>query len=1035
MNSLATFYVRNGHLLALTCLVSLAAGAAALQSLPRLEDPVITNRNPSVITPYPGATAERVEALVSEPIERTLREVDRIKKIESTSRAGISVVAIELEDSVDRNTNGRIFSEIRDKLEDTALPPGAGKPFFDEKRRAVATTLLVGLGWEPGHDAPPGVLARAAEELAERLRGVRGTDIVRTYGAPEEEILVEVDGDALASLGLPVNAVAESLARADAKVPSGIIREPRFETPLEFDGELDSAARIAAVPIRADGGRAGVRVGDVAAVRRTSADPAPVEARVAGAEGVLVAARVREGERVDAWAESARRVLRGFGRDFPPPLIVDVVFDQNRYTSARLADLTVNLALAVVVVCGIIFVIMGWRAALVIGSAIPLTAGLTLFVVASSGGALHQMSIFGMIVALGILIDNAIVITDEVRHHIDTGADRIDAVGRAVRHLAVPLLASTLTTMLAFLPIMLLPGNAGDFVSSIGGSVVVALGCSLFVALTVTAALAGRFLVSAPSKREARPLAYGFTFSAVARVSRALLNLAVRKPALGMAVASAVPLLGFLLAPTLGSQFFPRTDRDMFEIKLWLAPGSAIGATAEAVAKADAILRGFPGFVRSDWVIGESHPPVYYNQIVGEDGSPHFAQSTVTVSDAGASRAAVRALQAELSAAIPEAQVLVANFAQGPPAAADVEFRLTGPSIDALRTLGAEIRRVLSDHPEIVLTRASLPGGEPKWKFRLEEDSALQAGFQPTALAAQIAAQLDGAVAANVLEGVEQVPVRVRLCATQREGADGLRETVLPGREIGSMVPLDALGTLDLVPEAAAVTRRNAERVNRIFGYSRPGSLPIEIVHDVVTALDASGFSPPPGYRLEVGGDAENQNEALGNLALYLPLIVLATVATLILSFRSVWMAGLLLVAAGLSAGYGLFATWIWDLPLSFNTIIGSIGLVGLAFNSSIVVLASVHADRDAADGDPDAICRAVARTGRHLAATTLTTIGSFLPLLVFVGGQFWPPLAVVLAGGVGGSTLLAWLFTPAAYLLIRKATGKKHSALPTASS
>jgi multidrug efflux pump subunit AcrB len=446
-----------------------------------------------------------------------------------------------------------------------------------------------------------------------------------------------------------------------------------------------------------------------------------------------------------------------------------------------------------------------------------------------------------------------------------------------------------------------------------------------------------------------------------------------------------------------------------------------VQATAEATDQADQLLRELPGFVRSDWVIGESFPPVYYNQIVGEDGTAHFAQAAVTVSDAATARSHVVQLQRRLSEKIPDAEILVAPFAQGPPVQADVEFRLIGPSDEVLRQLGAQIRRELAEHPDILLARVSLPGGEPKWRFVLQEDSARQAGFLPADLAGILQAKLDGLVAASFIEGTEQIPVRVRLRPDQRSGLPDLKATLLPLPGSREWVPLDALGSLQLIPEAASITRRNSERVNRVFGYSRPGSLPLEIVREVSDSLTEKGFSLPVGYRLELGGDAENQGEALGNLALYLPLIFLATIATLILSFRSVCIALLLLLVAGLSAGYGLFATWVWHLPLSFNTIIGTLGLIGLAFNSSIIVLASIYNNPAARQGDPEALRQAVARTGRHLAATTLTTMGSFLPILVLVGGQFWPPLAVVLAGGVGGSTLLAWTFTPAVYALLSK--------------
>ena len=232
-------------------------------------------------------------------------------------------------------------------------------------------------------------------------------------------------------------------------------------------------------------------------------------------------------------------------------------------------------------------------------------------------------------------------------------------------------------------------------------------------------------------------------------------------------------------------------------------------------------------------------------------------------------------------------------------------------------------------------------------------------------------------------------------------------------------VPLTAIGEVELRPELGGISRRNGSRTNNILGYARPEALAIGITEDVMNKLDESGFKLPAGYRLELGGESENQADAVGNLMLYLPVILVLTVAVLILSFRSVRIAVILLLVAPLSAGFGLLATWAMGFPLSFNTIVGSMGLMGLAFNSSIVVLAAIRADERAKRGETGAIVSAVLGSSRHLISTTLTTIGSFLPLLIFIGGQFWPPLAIVLAGGVGGSTLLAMTFTPSMYRLL----------------
>lgn len=1031
MSSWATLFFRNTHLLGLACLLALTAGVSALLSLPRLEDPVITNRNPLILVPYPGATADRVESQILQPLEIALQEIPRIKKVESNARTGLGLLAIELDDSVDQTSNGRIFSEIRDKVGGVPLPVGAGPLQFDEQRRAIATSLLIGLSWEKESVGSPAVLARAAEELAERLRAVPQTELVRVQGAPKEEILVQIDGAALTNTGLQIGQISEALARADAKTPAGIVRSETTDRPLELSGELDSVRRISAVPILEERGGAGLRVGDIATVRRSAIEPPESMGLSEGRPTVWVAARVEQTARIDQWARAAHAVVADFSAAYPSPLRVDVAFDQSEYTSERLGELWFNLLLAVVIVWGVVFVLMGWKAAWIVAAAIPLTAGLTLFAVASGGGALHQMSIFGMIVALGILVDNAIVVTDEVRQHLLDGMAGLEAVSRSVRHLAIPLLASTITTILSFLPIMLLPGNAGDFVGSIGQSVVIGLAMSLLVALTLTAALAGHF--GKPSARESHSaswVARGVQWPRLAGWCMSLLRLAVERPLWGLASSAVLPLLGFALAGTLGSQFFPRTDRDMFEIRLWLPAGTSLAETRRIVNQVEKSLRRTKEVLRIDWSIGQSHPPVYYNQLNNQDGLPHFAQGAVRAASAQAVARWVPELQQSLSEQFPQAQILVGKFAQGPPAPADIEFRLVGPSLATLRELGQVVRRTLAEHPEVLLTRASLAGGEPKWKAVWNEDAAGRAGIGPVEGAEMISSRLDGLLAGTLVEETERLPIRVRLGEAERQGAQSLRRISLLGSDPTTPIPFAALADLEIVPELPAITRKQNRRVNLIHGFCHPDSLPIEVVRDVQKKLQESGFELPAGYRLELGGEAENQAEALGNLSLYLPLLALATLATLVLAFRSFALAALLLVVALLSAGYGLLATWAWNLPISFNTILGTLGLMGLAFNSSIVVLAAILADPQARSGDPQSISLAVQKTGRHLVATTLTTIGSFLPILFLIGGQFWPPLAVVLAGGVGGSTLLAWTFIPAAFRLISRKISFSQNAL-----
>ncbi|MEO0444816.1 MAG: efflux RND transporter permease subunit [Verrucomicrobiota bacterium] len=1015
----------NRYLLTLAIVVTFVAGYSAVTGLPRLEDPVITNRGAQIITVFPGASADRVEALVSEKIEEELDEISQIKKIDSTSRAGVSFVSYELEDAVQQKDVEAISSEVRDAMADAAreFPAEVLPPSFDDKRGAVAYTILLALKWADSlKDADQlSILSRRAKDLSDALRSVSGTELVRIYGQPREEITVEVLPEKLTQLSLTPRDVAEAIRKADVKVPAGVLRAQEANLFVEVDGRIDSLERIRNAIILQDGNEARtIRVGDVAAVRRAWQDPPRQKAFTEGQRAIFVAARVEDDVRVDLWDQTAKQVVADFRETTGSALSTEILYQQNVYTEARLKDLVANLILGALVVVIVIFLTMGWRRSLIVSLALPLTAAGTLFVLSLQGGKLHQMSIFGMIIALGLLIDTAIVITDETRKYLAKGLTRRDAVISTVKHLFVPLLSSTLTSILAFLPILLLPGNAGDFVGSIGNSVILAIMLSFLFSLTIISALAGIFS-NKPASGDKQGwfvwIREGLQVPWFGKLMGGIIGASVRFPPLGILLGISVPILGFLAASTLGSQFFPRTDRNMFTVQFNLPSAASLHQTATTAQEMEELIREESGVRAVHWVVGASFPPVYYNLIENRDNSPEYAMAVIETENFRVTDRLVPSLQDRLERAFPETLLRVSKFAQGPPAIADVELRISGPNIATLQTLGNEVHRILGEHPDILHAESTMKQGEPKLWFQADEAKTRSAGLELASVADQLQTNLEGLEGGSLVEAVEELPVRVRLPKERRHTISGIADLRVVSAE-GNKVPLRALGDFELRPEAGAITRYNGQRVNKILGYAAIGSLPIEITQEVVQKLDESGFQLPTGYKLAVGGESENQADAVGNLLLFLPVIITVTIAILILSFRSVRVAFILLATAPLAAGYGLLATWVMDLPVSFNTILGCIGLVGLAFNDNIVTLAAIYSNPDAKRGDAKAIRDQILGCGRHLISTTLTTIGSFLPLLILIGGQFWPPLAIVLAGGVGGATFLAAVFTPAAYRL-----------------
>jgi len=1018
---LADLFHRRPRLLFLVVSLILVAGASAFAVLPRAEDPSLKGRVARVLTRLPGGSPERVEALVTEKIERELREVPEIRLLRSESRREVSFVTIELEDTVD--APAEVWAVVRKELEDAErqLPPDASEPDF-EPLEIRAFTLLVSLTWTGSGPPPRGPMRRLAEGLRDHLRRVPGTEDVELAGAVGEEIQVEVSPTTLSALGLSASDVASAVAGRDAKVGAGRV-EGASELQLEV-GTLETEESLASVSLRAGQGGRLVRLGDVSRIRRGVLDPADELAVVGGRPGIVLALRMRDGERVDRWSASAKASLAAYRETLPSGVALETVFDQSGYTEERLRSLFENLGFGIALVMVVLLVIMGWRSALLVGLALPLCslcvfAGMRILEV-----PLHQMSVTGLIIALGLLIDNAIVVVDEVEGRLEAGAEAPAAIAGAVRHLAVPLLSSTLTTALAFMPMVLMPGPAGEFVGAIGLSVILALVSSLFLALTVIPALRG-FLEGARLGEGPVWWRVGLRIPRLSLIYESVLAGLLRRPLLGIVLVSIPALIGFGVAGRLDEQFFPPSDRDMVQVELRLPIQSSLETTSAVTSRARAVLRAHAGVREVHWWLGKTAPKFYYNMLAGQTGSAFYAQGLVQLESSKETAAVTRDLQAALNREVPEAQCVVKLLEQGPPFEAPIELHLSGPDLDVLRAKGEEARRILAGVPDVVVARTSQVGGQPQLRYEIDEGEAERIGLSRRAIARELEASLRGIRAGSLLEETEEVPIRVRVTHAARSARSGIESmgVFAPGRGPGDYrraAPVMALGRLELVPQSARITRRMGERSNSVQGFVRAGVLPSRALTRFQAALQAEGFTLPPGYRMTLGGESGERDRAVRNLLASAGVLLVLMVATLVLSFDSFRLAGIVGVVGGLSVGLALCALYVSQTPFGFMAIVGAMGLVGVAINDAIVVLAALRDDARAMTGDPEAIHAVVVHATRHVVATTLTTVAGFVPLLL-TGGTFWRPLAVSIAGGVAGATLLALTLVPALFLLVRR--------------
>lgn len=1004
-----TLTFQKPRLVALFLMVILAAGVSAFLTIGRQEDPTITNINAVITTPYPGAEPARVESLVTRPLEEQLRLIPEINLIRSTSAEGISIVSVELEETVDPDAIEQIWSEARDAAATAALefPAGALEPEVDADRLSAYAAIIA---LTSTADAPnAAIMGRYGDMISERLRNLPGAKLVEQFGNLDEEIVVEPTPAELAALGLTTDAVAQRLAQADAKVQSGRSLGAVQDMLLDVQGDFDALARVRNVIVAEDKGGSVTRLGDIATLRRTTQSPASAFALSEGAPAILIAVMVEDGWRIDQWMSALQAELTDLANDLPASLNLTQIFDQSAYTDERLTEVGINMALGVALVLAVLLFTLGWRAALIVGLVLPLVSLATLASMKFIGLPLHQMSVTGVIVALGLLVDAAIVMTDEIRQRLARGLPRETAVGDAVKRLAAPLLASTITTALSFAPMILLPGPAGDFIGSIAIAVVLMLTWSLIVALTITPAIAGLAL---PAGR-----AGGIASGLLGQLFRRSLVWSVRNPIKSVSLALVLPIMGFLSFPTLTAQFFPGVDRDQFHIEVELQPGTALELTRDVAMSIDETLAQTDGIKQVTWVIGKSAPAFYYNIIGTRENEPSFAQALITTASPEATASLLEPLQAKLNAAHPEARILVRGLVQGPPVDAPVEFRIAGPNLAVLRSKGDEIRAVLLGLDDVTSVRADYEGAAPKLAVSVDEDAARLVGLNLVDVAAQLEAGLNGRLGGSVLEAGEELNVRVRLPEAVR--ADPARIASIDILAPGGVVPLDAIASLSLEPSEAAIVRRNGNRVNTIQAFTRSAALPEEVLAQARAALSASGFELPEGYRLDIGGDSDARSDVVTNLLAPIGLIVTISIGAVALTFNSFRLTAVTFVVAGLAAGLSILSLAIFGYPFGITAVIGVIGSIGVSINAAIIILTGLQNAPEAAAGRPEAMADVVMGSSRHIISTTLTTAGGFLPLIL-AGGGFWPPFAMSIAGGVLLSTVVSFYFTPQVFALVR---------------
>ncbi len=1006
----------NPRLLVLFAALIIVSGLAALKTLPRTEDPSLTVRFGTILTTLPGASAERVEALVTEKIENQLRTMPEIFHLESVSSQGLSQFSVTLIDAVPADEVSQTWSKVREEIESVipSLPANASKPRLDNKR-GEAYTLILGVHSKHQHFDDTAMLGRYAKELENIVRGVAGTDHVLMSGLLDEEVVVEVDYDKTLSLGLTIADISQRINASDAKVSAGELVNRHYRMTLEVRGALNNEERIRRIALTGES-QAVVSVGDIATVTRQPKTPADNITLINGQRGVAVAVRMQKSNRGDYWLAEMKSVIEDFRATLPDTVKVTLLFDQQVYTADRLNDLVSNVLLGFLLITLVLLVSLGWRSALLVSAALPLTILFSLACMKVFGLPIHQMSVSGLIIALGIMVDNAIVMVDTVARFKRQGMSGLQSSMLAVRRLWLPLLGSTVTTVLTFMPIILMPGNGGEFVRGVGLTVVFSLIGSYLISHILVAGLAGRLLTHNAVHHWS---VSGVKLPALSARLADYVRWSTARPAKILLLVACLPLLGLLLVSRIPEQFFPPSDRDMINFELYLPASASITETQRVAALVDAELEKITAIKSRQWFIGGNAPSFYYNLIQRNDRAQYYAQAMLTVSDFREANRLVPIIQRQFDNQFPDVQIIVRRLEQGPPFNAPVEIRVYGPSLEVLAELGDQLRHRLLMTDHVVHARSTLSDAVPKALLELDETILLSLGLSLTDVAVQTRLAIDGAVQASVLEQTELLPVRVSAKGFKTGGIEQLPAFPLrPDHSLSGkafVTPLSSLGNLHVKPIRSTIARRDGSRVNTIEAYLRDGVLPASVLVDIQQQLKQKPLVLPAGYRLEVGGESEQRALAVSQLMSNFMIIVVLLIVALVMAFNSFRLAAIIIIVAVQAAALGILALAVSGFAFGFTSIIGLMALIGLAINAAIVIIAELQSCPLARRGDQQAIVRAVMHCSRHITSTTITTCMGFMPLLLG-GGGFWPPFGIIIAGGTLLTSVVSFFFVPAVF-------------------
>jgi len=991
---------------------------------PRQEDPSIQIRQAVVTAALPGMDVYRVEELITRRLEEKIREIGEVDDLWSSSRDGSTIIHVEVGDWVKGEDIPSVWQTLRNKMSDVApeLPAGTVGPMVND--RFGLTALATIAVWSDGFSLDE--MRRVARDVRRQLDTLNGVETIELFGIQQERIFLDVSNARLTSLGIPPNVIVDTLRAQNIVLPGGRINAEGRSVIIQPSGTFRDVADIEAVLIPIPGSNKTIPLKDIATVSRDYVDPAERPVFYNGRQAIVISVSILDGVNSVEFGQRLTRRLKEIEQTLPIGFFLEYATFQPALVERAINGAISNLGQTLVIVLLVVILFLGVRTGLIVGSFIPMTMLLALVGMSMWGVELQRMSIATMIIALGMMVDNAIVMAESIRNRLELGEDRRGACIATAQELGLPLLTSTLTTILAFMPIALAEGSAGEYTLSLGQVVILVLLGSWFMSLYMTPTMSYWFLKVKPASGAGGQPAPPPRF-ALDRPYRRFLETILRHRLMCLAVVLALLAGAVFAARFVANEFFPANDRNQYLVYLNLEAGAHIDETARVVQALDTWLRdpaANPEVTRTVAYAG-SGGPRFFLSLSPINPDPHVAFMLVETQSNDQVAGSVERTRQYITENFPEVRGRVSAMWLGPTETGLVEFRISGPDENVLMAKAEHLLAGFRAVPGTIDIEQDWENRTLQVEVAVDQARARRAGVTSADIAGSLNAFVSGGRVTDYREGDDVIPIVLRGRSDERNQLAALSGLSIYSQATGENVPLSQVADIDGVWSPYRINRRDLQRTITVSA-KHPRLKADQLVDAVQPAL--STLDLPAGYHWEMGGELENAAQARGHLFANFPLAGFLIVLLLVWQFNSFRRAGIILFSIPLAFAGAFVGLLVVGAPFGFMSLLGLLSLAGIITNNGIVLIDSIERKRAEGTDTYAAIVTATVSRLRPIVLMTVTTIPGLMPLIIWQDPLFYS-LAIVIAAGLLVGTVLTLGVVPVMYSLLFRAPAPSGSA------